>query len=305
MEFNQSNQAINRRFDQSINQSIECYQQHTYLQNLSRASVENSDQLILAGGDDLAALVVERRWEYHIGMALDYAQRLGRADVPNDDLTVRACKKIFNKKKRSPSSSQRVLNSPQIRLRKSFSTTKKSQNCKNPHQGIKRRKKIPTDAHQDVVGGGVPLNGLHAALVVFEGDDRLRHVDKESAVGDLPYFDGAVVGRTGDDVVVKRAPLNVRHGALVTGDDRRVLVLTSHLIWWHGVKFPHKMKEKRPIFSDNEPENLLLFKMEKISAMEKNLRKYAVPHFDRLIDWLQYDALEFNVYWLNWVTKNN
>ena len=40
----------------------------------------------------------------------------------------------------------------------------------------------------------------------------------ESAVGDVPHLDGAVLGRAGDNVVVERVPFDVQHLSAVTAD---------------------------------------------------------------------------------------
>ncbi len=52
----------------------------------------------------------------------------------------------------------------------------------------------------------------------------VTRVAGDASVGDVPEFDGAVLGAGGDDVVVERVPLDVEHGPRVTGDftDRQV-----------------------------------------------------------------------------------
>ncbi len=42
-------------------------------------------------------------------------------------------------------------------------------------------------------------------------DEVLAEITDQSAVGDVPELDGAVLGATGDDVVVERVPLDVQH----------------------------------------------------------------------------------------------
>ena len=88
---------------------------------------------------------------------------------------------------------------------------------------------ILTDAHEDIVGSGMPLDEGHSPLVVFQRDDGLCHVDEEPSIGHLPYLDGTVVRGTGDDVVVEGTPLNICDGLLVTSDNWCILVLSSIL----------------------------------------------------------------------------
>ena len=56
------------------------------------------------------------------------------------------------------------------------------------------------------MGGGVPEDEADSPLVLDKVDHGLRDGSGEAALGNLPDFDGAVLGRRSDHVVVVRAP---------------------------------------------------------------------------------------------------
>ena len=77
---------------------------------------------------------------------------------------------------------------------------------------------IRARAKQNILGRGVPEDEADAALVLDQVHHGLGDGAGHPAVGDLPDFDGAVLGGRGYDVVVVGAPGDVQDGTFVTGD---------------------------------------------------------------------------------------
>lgn len=82
-----------------------------------------------------------------------------------------------------------------------------------------------TCGEEDVLGGGVPLDEVDAALVVDEVGRRLGDGGGQVSVGDAPHFGDAVLAGRRDYVVVVGTPAQVQNGALVAGHQR---LLRSH-----------------------------------------------------------------------------
>ena len=63
----------------------------------------------------------------------------------------------------------------------------------------------------------MPENLADATLMRNEIDGGLSEIRRgEATVGNLPNFNRAILGPTGDDVVVVRTPGDVEHGSFVT-----------------------------------------------------------------------------------------
>jgi len=75
----------------------------------------------------------------------------------------------------------------------------------------------------------MPYNQSNTPLMSHQVHNRLFKISQQSALGDLPYLDGAVFRAAGNDVVIMWAPLNVEDSSAVSHDQRTVPIHTSSL----------------------------------------------------------------------------
>ena len=74
------------------------------------------------------------------------------------------------------------------------------------------------------MGGGVPEDEANSPLVLDKVDHGLGDGSGEAALGNLPDFDGAVLGRRSDHVVVVRAPETKENVVPLLNQNNRVNV---------------------------------------------------------------------------------
>ena len=70
-------------------------------------------------------------------------------------------------------------------------------------------KKRQTATEEYIVYTGMPHDQSHTSLMCHQINDRLLQISQQSAIGNLPDLDSAVLRATGNDVVVVRTPLDV------------------------------------------------------------------------------------------------
>lgn len=77
---------------------------------------------------------------------------------------------------------------------------------------------------QNVVGRWVPLDDGDLPLVTLKNDHGIRHGFRHFLVWDLPDLDCGIIRPGRNDVFVERTPVEIQHGACMSGDPGEVHV---------------------------------------------------------------------------------